>query len=305
MEFTIAINQKAVIENGLQGLLDLDDLAIFSFMGQFFKNCNTKKVKANNKIYHWLTYNKINAELPILNNLNKSSIGRKIKKLIDNGLVEKIVKDTHVFYRILEKGLNILPLAYRPVAKTQQRCCENATNHNTNNHKKDRTTVAPQPKTSNPLSPISKNKEKNILLKGITKHQDKIPDFIHHYRRSKQLRDYPIINEKELHKIATAIELQNIRYEDKEIEKAISYSLDYLKHIKKDPRTDVTDYPFYVYVNALRKLRSSKPIDNKLYAEVKPLYNNKENLKILSDIFNHYSLPKFSDGRIMKCMLVE
>lgn len=82
MKFSIFINQRAVVENGLN--LDVIDLAIFDFIKDFTHSEGSCKVLyQNGKPYYWISYKLVISEMPMLRIGSKDAIYRRIKKLIN------------------------------------------------------------------------------------------------------------------------------------------------------------------------------------------------------------------------------
>lgn len=73
--------------------IDISDLAILKVIGDMSNRTSIKKVTINDKIYSWITYDKILQDLPILD-IKKQALAERIDKLQSFGLVEKITEKT-------------------------------------------------------------------------------------------------------------------------------------------------------------------------------------------------------------------
>lgn len=242
MEYILVIDQKAAVEAGLVNLVGIEELSILSFMGQFFQSTRTKIIKVKNETYHWLTYNKISTELPLLNSVSKPAMGRRIDKLVTAGLIEKVTKDRNVFYRILEKGLNILPKSIREklesssetvekpvgVTKTEHRCNENVTYHYT-------------------LDQKDSNKE----IFNFQNPQN-LPPFLLHYLSSNELRLHTELNKTDVKEILNHLIKENPKHLDDDIHQSILWGLKGLISNHKK----VKDWQYYLYCCAKKRIRN-------------------------------------------------
>ena len=87
MQYLIGINQKQLLE--ICPNLDIQDAAIFDFISKYIGTNSIEKIIVEGKIYYWVSYKKIINELPILGIKSKSSIYKKIEKLINAELLER------------------------------------------------------------------------------------------------------------------------------------------------------------------------------------------------------------------------
>ncbi len=84
MQYNININQKAIIDSGLQ--IDYKDAAILDVCMKYGHSSSCIKMEFCGKIYYWFDHNKIAKELPLLS-LKKDSVYRRMKKMCEVGLV--------------------------------------------------------------------------------------------------------------------------------------------------------------------------------------------------------------------------
>lgn len=87
MQYTITINQKAVIELGLN--LDVLDMAIFDFIVHFAHWDKCQRLQTNAGVYFALQHKTIISQMPILGINTAAGILRRINKLIEAGLLER------------------------------------------------------------------------------------------------------------------------------------------------------------------------------------------------------------------------
>lgn len=85
MQYSIGINQKKIIDSGLD--IDIVDASIIDFVSRFITSKKAKKIFVEQKIYYWISYDYVKNEMPILR-LKKDSVYRRFKKLIDQSVLE-------------------------------------------------------------------------------------------------------------------------------------------------------------------------------------------------------------------------
>lgn len=108
MQYTITINQLAVMElNAREGLdIDLKDAALLDFIVKFSGSDRVQKVHYEGETYFWLSHNLIKEQLPLLA-LQKDSIYRRMKTLASWGLLEQHPNSGALgrsYYRVTERG---------------------------------------------------------------------------------------------------------------------------------------------------------------------------------------------------------
>jgi hypothetical protein len=86
MQYSITINQKAIVDSGLG--IDVIDASIMTTLLIFGNSSSCIKTEHNGSIYHWFDHGKIASELPMLN-LKKDSVYRRLKKMCDMGLLSQ------------------------------------------------------------------------------------------------------------------------------------------------------------------------------------------------------------------------
>lgn len=87
-QYQININQKMIVEMGLIGKIDLEDLAVLDAMIQFTESGKPNKFTEDGILYFHITTSLIKKQLPILNKSTKT-IRRKLDNLVDNNLIER------------------------------------------------------------------------------------------------------------------------------------------------------------------------------------------------------------------------
>lgn len=89
MKFTVNINQKAVFDLGLQGKVDVIDLAIYDFVTEFMLCEDCHKINIGNEQYYWVKADLIIENLPLLGITTTRGINKRIEKLIECNLLER------------------------------------------------------------------------------------------------------------------------------------------------------------------------------------------------------------------------
>lgn len=87
MQYTITINQLAVIKAGLD--LDVVDMTIFDFIKHYAHSETCMKLQTESGTYFWISHNVVIQELPILGISTGAGIVKRINKLIDAGLLAR------------------------------------------------------------------------------------------------------------------------------------------------------------------------------------------------------------------------
>jgi len=89
MKYTIHVNQAGADEAGLRGLVDIIDLAVFDAFKDFANsNRCEKKIDDAGRVWFWIDYNLIVAELPYCGLNNKDSVYRRMRKLAEAKIIE-------------------------------------------------------------------------------------------------------------------------------------------------------------------------------------------------------------------------
>lgn len=89
MKFTVNINQKAVVDLGLQGKLDFIDLAIYDFVIEFMLCDDCHRINIGNEQYYWIKADLIIENLPLLGITTARGVNKRIEKLIECNLLER------------------------------------------------------------------------------------------------------------------------------------------------------------------------------------------------------------------------
>ena len=114
IKYNININQKAIIENGLD--INLTCAAIFDFIYNFISSGSSTSINIEGLQYYWVSYQYIIDSMPLLGIKNKETISRNIKKLVNCGLLEmRLLKEMNnkTFYRV---GVNASVLFFGNVS---------------------------------------------------------------------------------------------------------------------------------------------------------------------------------------------
>ena len=86
MQYHIHINQKVFLEEFPD--LDIIDAAIFDFMQRFMASDKIDRLIIGEDVYYWVSYAKIIDELPIIGITSKDRVYRRIRRLMQAGLLE-------------------------------------------------------------------------------------------------------------------------------------------------------------------------------------------------------------------------
>ena len=89
MKFTVNINQKAIVDLGLQDKLDFIDLAIYDFITEFMLCDDCHKINIGNEQYYWIKADLIIENLPLLGITTARGVNKRIEKLIECNLLER------------------------------------------------------------------------------------------------------------------------------------------------------------------------------------------------------------------------
>jgi len=114
MKYNININQRATHEYNKEFETDLNytDMTVFDYLFWICTSPSDKviaqKIYIKDKDYVWIDYSHLIKEMPIVNNISKSSISRIIQKLENAGLIETQIKSKGTgkakYVRILDKA---------------------------------------------------------------------------------------------------------------------------------------------------------------------------------------------------------
>lgn len=115
----ININQKGLVdfckENNCK--IDLVDATILSYIANFLLSDKIIKKIIDNRVYGWISTKKIIQDNPLINISNTEVVGRRIKKLIDIGLLYAYLckkEGNRKYYAISENLHRIITNSYTP-----------------------------------------------------------------------------------------------------------------------------------------------------------------------------------------------
>ena len=89
MKFTVSINQKAIVDLGLQDKLDFIDLAIYDFITEFMLCDDCQKMIVGNEQYFWIKADLVIENMPLLGITTTRGINKRIERLIEYDLLER------------------------------------------------------------------------------------------------------------------------------------------------------------------------------------------------------------------------
>lgn len=87
MQYTIVINQKAMVEMALD--LNYDDIAVFEFVKSYTHSKGVEKLDVDGTPYYWVSWKLIVEELPFLGTKSRYGVILHINNLIKAGLLKR------------------------------------------------------------------------------------------------------------------------------------------------------------------------------------------------------------------------
>ena len=106
MKYSININQKAVIDLGLQDKVDFIDLAIYDFITEFMLSDECRKLNIDNIQYFWVKSEAVIENLPLLGITTARGISKRIDKLVNCGLLERCEDNQTLHQSFFKVGKN-------------------------------------------------------------------------------------------------------------------------------------------------------------------------------------------------------
>lgn len=135
MKYVININQKAIVDLGLQDKLDFIDLAIYDFITEFMLCDECRKLNIDNVQYFWIKSDLIIENLPLLGITTTRGISKRIDKLIDCGLLERCNDNQNLHQSFFKVGKNYQAYKFFTWNKNSKGAWNE--NSNNNNNKSD------------------------------------------------------------------------------------------------------------------------------------------------------------------------
>jgi len=106
MKYSININQKAIIDLGLQDKVDFIDLAIYDFITEFMLCDECRKLNIDNIQYFWVKSDTVIENLPLLGITTARGISKRIDKLVNCGLLERCEDNQTLHQSFFKVGKN-------------------------------------------------------------------------------------------------------------------------------------------------------------------------------------------------------
>lgn len=106
MKYSININQKAIIDLGLQDKVDFIDLAIYDFITEFMLCNECRKLNIDNVQYFWIKSDVIIENMPLLGITTARGISKRIDKLVNCGLLERCEDNQTLHQSFFKVGKN-------------------------------------------------------------------------------------------------------------------------------------------------------------------------------------------------------
>lgn len=130
MKFTVNINQKAIVDLGLQGKVDFIDLAIYDFITEFMLCDDCVNIQIADTKYFWIKPELIIENLPLLGITTPRGINKRIDNLVECGLLERCKDNQSLHQSFYKVGVNYK--AYKFF--TWNKNSKGAWNENSNNN---------------------------------------------------------------------------------------------------------------------------------------------------------------------------
>lgn len=91
MKYNILINQKAIVESGLN--IDLVDAAILNYISDFSNTDKIMKFHHEGNTYYWISYSHLSNEMPLLRNkkgkqISKDALYRRLKDMCKQDILK-------------------------------------------------------------------------------------------------------------------------------------------------------------------------------------------------------------------------
>lgn len=135
MKYVININQKAIVDLGLQDKLDFIDLAIYDFITEFMLCDECRKLNIDNVQYFWIKSDLIIENMPLLGITTARGISKRIDKLIDCDLLERCNDNQNLHQSFFKVGKNYQAYKFFTWNKNSKGAWNENSNNNISNTK--------------------------------------------------------------------------------------------------------------------------------------------------------------------------
>ena len=106
MKYSININQKAIVDLGLQDKVDFIDLVIYDFITDFMLCDDCSKMQIGGVQYFWIKADLIIDNLPLLGITTTRGINKRIDKLVECKLLERCNDNQNLHQSFFKVGKN-------------------------------------------------------------------------------------------------------------------------------------------------------------------------------------------------------
>ena len=106
MKYTVNINQKAIVDLGLQDKVDFIDLVIYDFITDFMLCDDCSKMQIGGVQYFWIKADLIIDNLPLLGITTTRGINKRIDKLVECKLLERCNDNQNLHQSFFKVGKN-------------------------------------------------------------------------------------------------------------------------------------------------------------------------------------------------------
>lgn len=153
MKYVININQKAIVDLGLQGKVDFIDLAIYDFITEFMLCDDCVNIKIADTKYFWIKPELIIENLPLLGITTSRGINKRLDNIVECGFLERCRDNQSLHQSFYKVGVNYK--AYKFF--TWNKNSKGAWNENSDNNNSI-------PNTKDTINNNLENKEEDIII---------------------------------------------------------------------------------------------------------------------------------------------
>ena len=108
MKYTILINLQGIKRYGFLDKTDAIDWILVDYFYSVIKNESMFKIEREGKVFTWVNYNHLIDEMPILGFKSKGALSKRIRKLEDLGLLEKVLQNNRFYFRLTDIAVAVL-----------------------------------------------------------------------------------------------------------------------------------------------------------------------------------------------------
>lgn len=133
MKYVININQKAIVDLGLQDKLDFIDLAIYDFITEFMLCDDCVNIQIADTKYFWIKTELVIENLPLLGITTSRGINKRLDNLVECGLLERCSDNQSLHQSFYNVGVNYKAYKFFTWNKNSKGAWNENSNNNNNN----------------------------------------------------------------------------------------------------------------------------------------------------------------------------